>query len=148
VEKIPIVQVWNAQRRGAVDLAGLRQFARKAFERCLRLPGGKAKVVNDLSELNIVLVSDRRIAELHRRFMNIAGATDVLTFQHGEIVASVETAQRNAARFGCSVDEEIKRYIVHGFLHLLGLNDKTAAERKTMERAQEKILRSMRSGSR
>ena len=102
----------------------------------------------DLSELSVVLVSDRRIAELHRRFMNIAGATDVLTFQHGEIVASVETAQRNAARFGCSVDEEIQRYIVHGFLHLLGLNDKTAAERETMERAQEKVLRSMRSGSR
>jgi len=148
VSKVPVVQIRSAQRKQAIDLEGLRQFATGAFERCLRLPQAKPKAVCKLSELSVVLVSDRRIAQLHKRFMKIPGATDVLTFQYGEIVVSVETAKRNAARFGCSVDEEIKRYIIHGFLHLLGFNDKTAEQGKAMESVQERVLRAMRNSSR
>jgi probable rRNA maturation factor len=76
---------------------------------------------SDAEEVTIVLVSDRRMAALHKQFMDIDGPTDVLTFQHGEIFISVETAEQNAAEFSTSVDEEIRLYIVHGLLHLRGL---------------------------
>ena len=75
VKEIPVIQVRNAQRKRRVDLKGLQQFARDAFEQCLSLPKAKSTAAHALSELGVVLVSDRRIADLHKRFMNIAGAT-------------------------------------------------------------------------
>ncbi len=60
------------------------------------------------------------MAALHLQFMNIAGPTDVLTFQHGEIVISVETAQENAVRFGHEVEAEIRLYLVHGYPPFVG----------------------------
>ena len=100
-----------------------------------------------LPEISVVLVSDRRIAALHRRFMEMAGPTDVLTFQHGEIVVSAETARANARRFGSTSEDEIRLYIVHGFLHLLGFDDVTAKKARAMEAAQKRVLRTVRASN-
>jgi probable rRNA maturation factor len=81
------------------------------------------------------------MALLHRKFLGEAGPTDVLTFQHGEIFISVETARRHAGAFGNSLARELKLYIVHGLLHLHGFDDQTPAEARRMKTAQEKILR-------
>jgi probable rRNA maturation factor len=79
---------------------------------------------------------------LHRKFLGQSGSTDVLTFQHGEIFISVETARRHAQAFGNSLTRELKLYIVHGLLHLHGFDDQTPPQASKMKTAQEKILRS------
>lgn len=137
----PIIQVQNFQRKLKVNAAGLQAFAMRALPLCLALPGAAPGALRGLREVTVALVSDRRMAALHRQFLQIAGPTDVLTFQHGEIVVSVETAQRNAVAFGSSLEAEIRLYIVHGFLHLLGFDDTTPAQAKAMETAQRRVLR-------
>lgn len=91
----------------------------------------------------MVLVSDKRIAELHQRFMDEATPTDVITFQHGEIVISVETARRQARHFGTTLDHELRLYIAHGLLHLQGFDDKTAPGAAEMKRVQERLVASL-----
>lgn len=137
------ITVCNRQRRVAVGLPMLQQFADAALTECLTLRGRGQDVLAKIGEVNVVLVSDRRIAELHRRFLNEPGPTDVITFQHGEIVISVETARRQSRRFGTSLEHELRLYITHGLLHLRGFDDKTAAGAAEMKRVQEKIVTSL-----
>ncbi len=73
--------------------------------------------------------------------MNVPGATDVITFNHGEIVLSADTARRQALEHGETTDREIARYIVHGLLHLNGHEDADPDDAATMWRAQEHVLR-------
>jgi probable rRNA maturation factor len=80
------------------------------------------------------------MALLHRRFLNQSGPTDVITFQHGEIFISVDTARRHARVFGSSFAREVRLYIIHGLLHLHGFDDQSEADAKKMRLAQEKIL--------
>jgi len=77
---------------------------------------------------------------LHRKFRGQSGPTDVLTFQHGEIFISVDTARRHARAFKNSLLRELKLYIVHGLLHLHGFDDQTPSEAHKMKVAQDKIL--------
>ena len=86
------------------------------------------------------MVSDRVIAEVHRRFLNVAGATDVITFAHGEIVVSADTAAREAAEQGEEVGREVLRYVVHGLLHLNGHEDAATEEAAAMWAAQEAVV--------
>jgi probable rRNA maturation factor len=90
--------------------------------------------------VEVAIVSDRVIADVHRRFMNIPGATDVITFEHGEIVVSAQTAASQAAQYGHTVDQELALYIIHGLLHLNGYDDQTQSDASRMRRAQERIL--------
>jgi probable rRNA maturation factor len=93
-----------------------------------------------LAEVEVTLVSDAKIAEVHKDFMDIPGATDVITFDHGEIVISAETAKANAAVYKRTYNEELARYVVHGLLHLNGYEDKEPAEHDRMHELQEEIL--------
>ncbi len=92
----------------------------------------------------MVLISDRRMAQLHQQFLGIAGATDVITFQHGEVFISTETAQRQGRRFRSSTQREIELYLIHGLLHLHGCDDTTEATAKQMHRIQERIASRLR----
>jgi probable rRNA maturation factor len=136
----PRISVLNRQRKVRVDLASLRDFAALALEKCLELQRRKSGVLAELGEVNVILVSDKRIAEIHRQFMNEPGPTDVITFQHGEIFISTETARRQAREFGTKLDHELRLYLVHGLLHLLGFDDKTASAAAEMKSAQEQIV--------
>ena len=100
-------------------------------------------MLSSLARVDVVLISDRRIASLHLRFQKIAGPTDVITFHHGEIFISAQTAQRLAAEFGTSIRREIELYLLHGLLHLHGFNDKTAADRRRMNAIQDKMMRAL-----
>src|SRR2546423_11444334 len=111
------ISVRNLQRKVAVDVVDLENFAAKALKLCLQLPRKNAELLG-LPEIAVLIVSDARIAALHRKFMGEAGPTDVFTFQHGEIFVSAETARRQARRFENSLNRAIKRYIVPGLLHL------------------------------
>jgi len=88
----------------------------------------RESVLGQFEEIGIVLVSDQRIAALHDEFMSDPTPTDVITFLHGEIVISAETARREA-------------YAVHGLLHLAGWSDLDTTAAAEMRSVQEKILR-------
>ena len=103
--------------------------------------GRRKSVLGGLEEVGVVLVSDRRIAALHDEFLSDPSPTDVITFLHGEIVISAETARREARRRGLPVPEEIARYAVHGLLHLAGWSDNDTIAAADMRAMQEKILR-------
>ena len=93
--------------------------------------------------VEITLVSDTVSARLHEEFCGVAGATDVITFQHGEIIVSAETAARQAAAAGEPLDREFARYVIHGLLHLMGHRDDTPLHRRRMWAAQERIVRAV-----
>ncbi len=136
------IEVQNHQRRVRFAVAWLQQFAAIALERSLRQePNSERAVLRDLETVEAAIVSDHAIAKVHRQFMGIAGATDVITFDHGEIVISAETARRNAARFGKSVEEELALYTVHGLLHLNGFEDDTLTAAAEMKSVQRRILK-------
>ena len=138
---VPKILVRNLQRKIDVDVLELRGFAARAVQHSLALQTQKRTDLRKLSKVFVWLISDRRMALLHRKFLGQSGPTDVLTFQHGEIFISAETARRNARAFGNSLVRELKLYIVHGLLHLHGFDDRTPGEADTMKSAQEKILR-------
>ena len=143
-DREPTITVWNRQRAVPIKLVALQDFAQRALRQCLKLSGRKSDVLADLQELSVILVSDRRMAELHRRFFQQAGPTDVITFQHGEIVVSTETARTQARRFGTSLEHELRLYIAHGLLHLRGFDDKNPVGAEEMKRIQEKLVVSCR----
>lgn len=107
-----------------------------------------------IQSLSVALVSDERITDLHRRYMNDETPTDVLTFDlsdsgsagpiDGEIVVSVDTARRQAADLGVELREEVLRYVIHGVLHLSGYDDATPGERRRMRREEDRVLEVVR----
>ena len=137
---MPLISLFNRQRAVAVDLGRLQSFAENALEACRNAPRRGSDLLSELRQIDVVLVSDRRVAEIHRRFLKDATPTDVITFQHGEIVVSAETAKRHARRFGTSMHHELQLYLVHGLLHLHGYDDKTPRGAAEMRRLQERIV--------
>jgi probable rRNA maturation factor len=101
----------------------------------------RGSVLRRLPEISFVVVSDARIAALHDEFMGDPTPTDVITFHHGEIVISAETARREARQRELPLPAEITRYAVHGLLHLAGWSDADAGAASDMRVMQEKILR-------
>jgi probable rRNA maturation factor len=107
-----------------------------------------------VAALNIAVVDDRRIARLHEEYLGDSRPTDVLTFDlrdderseaiEGEIVVSADTARREADRRGLDASEELIRYVIHGVLHLLGMDDKRPADRQRMRREETRILKLLR----
>ena len=137
----PCVTVHNLQRKISVNVAELEKFAGNAVQHSLQLHQRQRTDLSKLSEIFIWLISDRRLALLHRKFLGQSGPTDVMTFQHGEIFISVDTARRHARAFENSLLRELKLYIVHGLLHLHGFDDQTPSQAHKMKAAQERILR-------
>jgi probable rRNA maturation factor len=90
------------------------------------------------AELSIVLVSDAQIRRLNKLYRNKDKPTDVLSFPIGEkvngwfilgdVVISVDTAKRQAKELGYSLEEELKRLLVHGLVHLLGYDHELGGE--------------------
>jgi probable rRNA maturation factor len=138
---VPEISVRNLQRKIDVDVVELGSFAAKAVQHSLALRKRQRTDLRKVSEIFIWLISDPRMALLHQKFLGQSGPTDVLTFQHGEIFISVDTARRQARAFGNSLLRELKLYIVHGLLHLHGFDDQIASEAHKMKSEQERILK-------
>ncbi len=139
----PEISVHNRQRKIALDRGELEQFAGRVLPICLR-ERSRGPGLTSLEEVQVLLISDRRMSELHRRFMELDGPTDVITFQHGEIFISVETARRQAQVHRTSLAYELHLYLVHGLLHLHGFDDHSPAARRRISSVQEKIVASAR----
>ncbi|MBO5137998.1 MAG: rRNA maturation RNase YbeY [Spirochaetaceae bacterium] len=106
-------------------------------------------------ELSVMFCGDSFIRELNEKYRNVEGATDVLSFEQGEkyideserewfsagdIVVSVDTLQRNAQEFNVSADEELKRLLLHGVLHLAGYDHSDNSPEQQMLKMQESVL--------
>lgn len=139
--RVPETILLNRQRGVPVALAPLRRFAEKALLLCAAESADGLFALRNLDEVVVTIVSDKRIDRIHRDFVNIVGATDVITFEHGEIVISADTADRCGAEFGHGTEAEVALYIVHGLLHLNGFVDGTESERAQMHAVQDRIWR-------
>ncbi len=98
-------------------------------------------------ELSIVFVNDATIAQVHDDFMGDPSPTDVITFpanaemeSAGEIIVSVDHAQSRAAELGEPFSRELSLYLVHGWLHLAGFDDRNEADRAAMRLAEQRAL--------
>lgn len=138
------VSVFNRQRRVAFDMEWVRCFADKALELAVNESADGKFALKQLDEVEVTIVSDRTIARVHRDFMAIDGATDVITFEHGEIVLSADTAREQAHLHKHRVEEEIGLYIIHGLLHLNGFDDLTPPEFRKMHKVQNRIWERLR----
>jgi probable rRNA maturation factor len=135
------LEIYNHQETQPVAIERWQEQAERAVPHVLAAAKGKDAPLHRLEIVEISLVSDESIAHLHREFMGDPAATDVITFHHGEIIISLDTAQRQAAENGEEYEREVLRYIVHGLLHLAGWDDREEAERTEMHEVQENILR-------
>lgn len=134
------ITLYNRQRKVRFALPWMRRLAVEALTASLPHRARPDAPLAHLPEVEVTFVSDAAIARVHRDFMGIPGATDVITFDHGEVIISTETARTNAALYGRPLDEELARYIVHGLLHLNGYEDKEPADFARMQQQQEQIL--------
>jgi probable rRNA maturation factor len=137
------IVVRNLQLAVRVGVPALQRSAADALRLCLKVPRKRATKLAKLEEIHVVLVSDRRMSILHRQFLHQSGPTDVITFEHGEILISAEMAKRNAKRFGTSLARELQLYVIHGLLHLHGFDDGRPRAALEMKRTQEKLLASL-----
>lgn len=102
------------------------------------------KKVGDLSYL---FCSDDHILEVNREYLQHDYYTDIITFDYtegdvisGDMVISVETIATNAEKFNTSFESEFFRVVIHGVLHLCGINDKGPGEREIMEKHEDEAL--------
>ena len=138
----PPIEVRNVQRTVRVSTGSLQRFAKTACALVWKHKRPRAEVAS-VPEITVLIVSDRRMAALHKEFCGLAAPTDVLTFRHGEIVISVETAARQAKVFRSSLAGEIRLYLLHGLLHLAGFDDLAPRQRKQMLQLQRKLFFSL-----
>jgi probable rRNA maturation factor len=152
--KLPAFKIELVKSKGAPAKPTAMDLA-NAFGRAWRLiPAARAPLAFEQTRVsvNVLLVDDAEIAVQNEAHMRHSGATDVLsfpmgefdpergTFHLGDILASFQTAQREAAARGITLAEELTRYCIHGFLHCMGYDDSTPAKRKAMFAVQEKAV--------
>jgi probable rRNA maturation factor len=127
------VVLLNRQRRRRVHPARLR-----------RVLGGAAEALRVRGEISLVLAGDRLLHRLNRDFRGKDRPTDVLSFPGdggeaglGDVVVSVETAERNARALGRTLPQELDVLALHGFLHVLGYDHE--ADDGTMDRLERRL---------
>lgn len=98
-------------------------------------------------ELSVVFVDDATIGQIHDDFMGDPSATDVITFpanaemeSAGEIIVSVDHARSRAEELGEPFSRELSLYLVHGWLHLAGYDDRNDTDRAAMRIAEQQAL--------
>ncbi len=129
------------QTAWAFDLERLAALAAAAMPLVAREAGAAPSVLADLEEVEVSVVDDATIARVHGEFMNDPTPTDVITFHHGEVLVSADTAAREAAARQLPLERELLLYIIHGLLHLHGHTDANDAPRALMHETQERVLR-------
>lgn len=133
-----IIEVVNAHHR--------KTFQKKTIE-CLarNVLSGEGRVAK---ELKIVFVNDKEIKRLNREFLSHDYITDVISFRldkdkkiEGEVYINLDQATRQAREYGVDANEEVRRLVVHGILHLVGYKDTTVKKKQVMHTLEDKYLR-------
>lgn len=140
----PEIEVYlNADRPWVTEaLAERFREALEALLPCLlEQPVGPDHVLSTLPLVEISIVDDETIAQVHGEFLNDPTPTDAITFPYGEILVSCDTAATYAQAHGLTPQEELFRYMVHGLVHLHGYLDYEPADREALFAVQEPLVR-------
>ena len=142
VDSNEIVVAARRAGRGTVAAKELLTVRAREFLIALKLKGG---------ELSILVVDDREIRSINKKWRQIDRPTDVLSFPLsesprnfsgalGDIVISLETAKRAATEFSSTVEFELSLYLAHGLLHLLGFDHQRPVDARKMAKMERKLL--------
>jgi rRNA maturation RNase YbeY len=98
-------------------------------------------------DIAFIFCSDEKILEVNNQYLQHDYYTDIITFDYsegdvisGDIFISTDTVKSNADQFGNDYNTELNRIIIHGILHLCGINDKAPGEREHMTECENKAL--------
>ena len=104
-----------------------------------------------IGEIGYMFVDDEKILEVNNEYLGHDYYTDIITFDYdeddilnGDLVISLDTVRSNSEQQNTAYEEELFRVIIHGILHLCGINDKGPGEREIMEAAENKALAMLR----
>ncbi len=137
------IEVLNRQRICAINRDAVSQLSREVLDRIGR----------EEAMLTIMFIRDRQMQRLNRDYRRLDKPTDVLSFAYhetedhnesnhlGDVVISVETAERYARELGLSVDREIQHLVIHGTLHLAGYDHET--DNGEMDRLEGKLRKQL-----
>ena len=125
-----------------VEMPAINQTnIRKWVEQVARTHGRRT------GQINYIFVNDERILEVNIEFLGHDYYTDIITFDYdeadiisGDLYISLDTVRTNAALVGATYEQELHRVIIHGVLHLCGINDKGPGEREIMEMHENQAL--------
>ena len=109
-------------------------FVKRVAEKASRIIG-----IKGLKEISIVLVCDKRMRSLNKKYKNKNEITDVLTFDYGEIIICLNQAQKQAKELNHSIEKEIGLLLIHGLLHLAGYKHKTKQEYNKILKKQKEV---------
>jgi rRNA maturation RNase YbeY len=105
------------------------------------------KYKKNVGEIAYIFCSDKKILEVNKQYLQHDYYTDIITFDYcerdvlnGDIFISIETVSSNAEQFRVSFEEELRRILIHGILHLCGQDDKTPALRAEMTKKENEAL--------
>ncbi|MDR1459350.1 MAG: rRNA maturation RNase YbeY [Bacteroidales bacterium] len=100
-----------------------------------------------IGEIAFIFCSDKKILEINRQYLQHDYYTDIITFDYsekniisGDIFISVDTVKSNSEKFNTHYNDELYRVIIHGILHLCGLNDKSPEEENGMREKENEAL--------
>ena len=100
-----------------------------------------------VGDINFIFVDDEEILRVNREFIGHDYYTDHIGFDYsqgstisGDIYIGVDTVRTNSEQIGCDYNEELYRVIIHGVMHLCGIDDKGPGERAIMEAEEDKAL--------
>ena len=125
-----------------VELPSIKHRATTAWIKAVAATYGKR-----VGSIGYMFVDDKKILEVNNQYLGHDYYTDIITFDYddgdvisGDLVISLDTVRSNAELFGKDYADELNRVIIHGILHLCGINDKGPGEREIMEAHEEKAL--------
>lgn len=106
----------------------------------------------EVGDLNVILCDDPSILEINKQFLGHNYYTDIITFDYtedeiinGELYISIDTVKENAVEYGQNFTDELHRVIIHGVLHLCGLDDHEEDDIKEMRQAEDIALNQLHS---
>ena len=127
---------------------GVRMPAIKRRQNSAWVKAVAASYGKKVGEIAYIFVDDKKILNVNQQYLQHDYYTDIITFDYsdndtisGDIFISLDTVRSNAEQIGTTYEQELSRVIIHGILHLCGINDKGPGEREKMEAAEDKALK-------
>lgn len=101
----------------------------------------------NISEITYILTTDQEVLHLNQQYLDHDYYTDILTFERtegallsGDVYISLDRVRENAKKFDVSFDEELRRVMIHGLLHMIGYSDSEQEEKKKIRVAENEAL--------
>ncbi len=135
----PDLVVRQHQRLWPLNTPRIQGWARSALPQCLAAARPNAPLLS-LACVEVSLLSNRAIARVHAEFFADPSPTDVITFDHGEILIGAGIVSLQAETFGHTPTEEAALCVIHGLLHLAGWQDKRPRDASAMRKKQAMIF--------